>query len=146
MKNQFNNGTVVIYSMYCSVVAYFIVMNMPSVLLGIGSPVMALLVCIVLGIVGGYIIGVIQYVFKLQNKPQIQEKFFKGVNIILTTTLVLSLVGCAVGIGDIMNTPSQYEQDLNNSMDKTIDEMTPGEKKAFEDYLKWELKEKGIND
>lgn len=145
MKSKFNNIIFIIYSIYCSIVLFFIIMNLPSVLFGMGSPVIAVLACIVLGMLGGCIITIIPNILGFQSKPQIQNKFFKGINILLATTLILSLVGCAVGIGNIINTPSQYERDLYNAMHKNIDEMTPEEKNAFENYLEWELKEKKIS-
>lgn len=134
------------YSMYCSVVAYMLVMNSSSIMLAIDNPIMILGLCIGVGILGGYIIASICYALEVKNKLQIQKEFLQITNIVLVMTLVLSLMGCAVGIGNIVNTPTQYEKDLNNAMDKTIDEMTPGEQKAFEDFLEWEIKEKGFDD
>lgn len=62
---------------------------------------------------------------------------------LLILTIIITIVVLIIKwISGVVNEPSQYEKDLNNGLNKTWDEMTPDERDAVTDFIKWEVENK----
>lgn len=67
-----------------------------------------------------------------------KNKLFNTVVVIIIVLIFINFFGSCMSS---CNSKTQYEKDFESMQNKRIDEMTPGEEKAFRDYLKWELEQ-----